>query len=193
MEEIEIKRINDELFLKLDDLVDFQNIYDSLEEKLNLIKEQNINNQLKINLLLGYRNITSQDLFCLCELILKDEKLLINSINYNSLNKENIEIFKGSIRGGETKYFNNSVLILGDINPNAMVVAKDEVYVVGKVKGKVVIRSKNGGINAASFVNAFIKIFDLCNSEVNYNNSCFIKYSNLCEGGKLYVKNHCCY
>ena len=38
MEEIEIKRINDELYLKLDDLVDFPRIYDSLEEKLNIIK-----------------------------------------------------------------------------------------------------------------------------------------------------------
>ena len=72
MEEIEIKRINDELYLKLNDLVDFQRIYDSLEEKLNIIKEQNFNNKLKLNILLGYRNITSQDLFCLCELILKD-------------------------------------------------------------------------------------------------------------------------
>ena len=191
MEEIEIKRLNDELYLKLDDLVDFQKIYDLLEEKLNLIKEQNINNQLKINLLLGYRNISSQDLFCLCELILKDERLLIKSINYSSLNKEEIEIYKGSIRGGETKYFNNSVLILGDINPNALVVAKDEVYVVGKVKGKVVIRNKNGGVNAASFINAYIKIFDLYNYSISYPNSFFIKYENLIGGGKENVKNYC--
>ena len=193
MEEIEIKRINDELYLKIDDLIDFQEIYDLLEEKLNLIKAQNINNQLKINLLLGYRKILSQDLYCLCELILKDEKLLINSITYDSLNKEEIEIYKGSIRGGETKYFNHSVLILGDINPNALVVAKDEVYVVGKVKGKIVIRNKNGGVNAASFINAYIKIFDLCNYEVNCSNSCFIKYQNLSEGEMKYVKNYSSY
>ena len=30
MEEIEIKRINDELYLKIDDLIDFQEIYDLL-------------------------------------------------------------------------------------------------------------------------------------------------------------------
>lgn len=176
---IEIKRINDELYLKLDDLVEFQKIYELLEEKLILIKEQNINNKLKINLLLGYRNISSQDLYCLCELILKDERLLIKSIEYNSLINENIEIYHGSIRGGENKYFNNSVLILGDINPNALVVAKDEVYVVGKVKGKVIIRSKNGGINAAQFQNAYIKIFDLYNYSINTNGTYFIKYSNL--------------
>lgn len=196
MGNIEIKRINDELYLKLDDLVDFQKIYNSLEEKLNLIKEQNLMHKLKINLLLGFRNITSQDLYCLCELILKDERLLIKSINYNTLNSENIEIYKGSIRGGETKIFNSSVLILGDINPNAMVIAKDEIYVVGKVKGKVIIRNKNGGVNAALFQNAYIKIFDLCNSNVNHNNSFFIKYSNLNNeigGNNFYVKNHCSY
>ena len=34
MENIEIKRINNELYLKLNDLVDFQSIYDKLDEKL---------------------------------------------------------------------------------------------------------------------------------------------------------------
>ena len=179
MQGIEIKRINDELYLKLDELVDFQKMYDNLEEKLLIIKEQNINNKLKINLLLGYRNITSQDLFCLCELILKDEKLLINSIEYNSLSKEDIEIYHGCIRGGESKIFNGSVLIIGDINPNAQVVAKDEVYVVGKVKGKVIIRNKNGGVNAAQFINAYIKIFDLYNSSINTKGTFFIKYADL--------------
>jgi hypothetical protein len=33
MENIEIKRINNELYLKLNDLVDFQSIYDKLDEK----------------------------------------------------------------------------------------------------------------------------------------------------------------
>jgi len=182
MENIEIKRINDEIYLTLNDIIEFQKIYDYLEEKLNLIKEQN--NSLKINLYLGNRNITSQDLFCLCELILKDEKLLIKSINYNSINNDHIEIYKGSIRGGETKYFNGSVLLSGDINPNALVVAKDEVYVVGKIKGKIIIRNKNGGINGALFKNACIKIFDKVNYDVNTSHAFFIKYSNLLDVGE---------
>ena len=85
MENIEIKRINDELYLKLNDLVDFQSIYDKLDEKLNMIKEQNINEKLMINLLLGYRDISSQDLFCLFELILKDEKILLKSTLLSTL------------------------------------------------------------------------------------------------------------
>lgn len=179
MGKIEIKRINDELYLNISDLESFQNIYDSLEEKLMLIKEQNINNLIKINLILGHRNISSQDLFCLCELIFKEERFLIKSIDYNSLIHNNIEIYNGSIRGGETKYFNDSVLILGDINPNALVFAINEVYVVGKVRGKIIIRSKDGGVHAAQFNNAFIKIFDLTNSCFNSNGTFFIRYNNL--------------
>ena len=89
MEKIEISRIGDDLYIKLNDLVDFQNLYDSLEEKLNLINEQS-NSILKINLILGYRKLSSQELFCLFELILKDEKFLIKSIDYDSLNHNNI-------------------------------------------------------------------------------------------------------
>ena len=179
MENIEIKRINDELYLNINDMDSFQKIYELLEEKLLLIKEQNINNKLMINLLLGHRNISSQDLYCLFELILKDEKFLVKSIEYNSLTHNDIEIYHGSIRGGETKNFNNSVLILGDINPNALVVALNELYVVGKVRGKVIIRSKDGGIHAAQFQNAYVKIFDLYNYCVNSNTTYFIKYNDL--------------
>ena len=172
MDNIEIKRINNELYLKINDLIEFQSIYDKLDEKLNMIKEQNLNEKLLINLQLGYRNISSQDLYCLFELILKDEKILLKSVEYNPLKKENIEIYDGTIRGGETKIFENSGLILGDVNPNALVIAKDELYVVGKIKGKVIIRNIDGKVDASSYHNAYIKIFDKTNCSDDYYFKC---------------------
>ena len=68
--------------------------------------------------------------------------MLINSIDCNVLVNDELELYEHTIRGGETKIFNNRVLILGDINPNALVIVKSEIYVIGKVKGKVIIRSK---------------------------------------------------
>ena len=143
MEKIEIKRINEELYINLNDLIEFQNLYDSLEERLNIIKEQTTQT-IKINLILGYRKISSQELYCLIDLILKDEKMLINSIDNNYVESNNIEIYEGTIRGGETKIFGGKVLVLGDINPNSLVIVKDEIYVIGKVKGKVIVRNKKG-------------------------------------------------
>ena len=188
MENIEISRIGDDLYIKLNDLVEFQNLYDSLEEKLNLINEQS-NTILKINLILGYREISSQELYCLFELILKDEKMLINSIESNILESDELEVYENTIRGGETKIFKNRVLILGDINPNALVIAKSEIYVIGKVKGKVIIRNKKGRIEASSFQNAYIKIFDKYNTSLNHNDVITLNYENINEkiGGKLYV------
>lgn len=188
MENIEISRVGDNLYIKLNDLVEFQNLYDSLEEKLNLINEQNCS-LLKINLILGYREISSQELFCLFELILKDEKMLVNSLECNRLINDDLELYENTIRGGETKIFNSRVLILGDINPNALVIVKKEIYVVGKVKGKVIIRNKKGKIEASSFHNAYIKIFDKYNSSLNYNDVITIDYENINNkiGGKLYV------
>ena len=188
MEKIEISRIGDDLYIKLNDLIEFQNLYDSLEEKLNLINEQS-NSILKINLILGYRKLSSQELFCLFELILKDEKMLINSIDCNVLVNDELELYEHTIRGGETKIFNNRVLILGDINPNALVIVKSEIYVIGKVKGKVIIRSKKGKIEASSFQNSYIKIFDKFNTSLNCNDVVTINYENINKkiGGKLYV------
>ena len=188
MDNIEIKRINNELYLKINDLIEFQSIYDKLDEKLNMIKEQNLNEKLLINLQLGYRNISSQDLYCLFELILKDEKILLKSVEYNPLKKENIEIYDGTIRGGETKIFENSGLILGDVNPNALVIAKDELYVVGKIKGKVIIRNIDGKVDASSYHNAYIKIFDKTNCNFNYDSPLFINYLNLNEISNRRIK-----
>ena len=60
MEIIEIKRLNDELYLKLNDLIDFQKLYDLLEEKIMLIKEQNLDNKLKFKVILLYIIIISK-------------------------------------------------------------------------------------------------------------------------------------
>ena len=188
MDIIEISRVGDDLYVKLNDLIEFQNLYDSLADKLNLINEQS-SSILKINLILGYREITSQELFCLFELILKDEKMLINSLDCNKLINDELELYENTIRGGETKIFKNRVLILGDINPNALVICKKEIYVIGKVKGKVIIRNKKGKIEASSFQNAYIKIFDKYNTSLNFDDVITIDYENINKkiGGKLYV------
>ena len=107
---------------------------------------------------------------------------------YGIYNTGFIEIYNGTIRGGETKIFENSGLILGDVNPNALVIAKDELFIVGKLKGKVIIRNKEGKVDASSYHNAYIKIFDKINTNFSYDNPLFINYLNLNETPKRGTK-----
>lgn len=45
--------------------------------------------------------------------------------------------YKGNLRSGQEVFFENSVVILGDVNPGALVISKGNVIVLGALKGQV--------------------------------------------------------
>ena len=63
-----------------------------------------------------------------------------------SHNKEDI-IHKGTIRSGDRIFSNGDLFILGDVNPGAIIQAKKNVFVWGKLLG-VAFAGENGGNNA---------------------------------------------
>ena len=92
------------------------------------------------------------------ETVLSGKSLKINSILLNSPNPTN-ELFistspkkkdiihKGTIRSGDRISSNGDLFIIGDVNPGAIVSAKDNVYVWGKLLG-IAIAGENGNKNA---------------------------------------------
>jgi len=98
---------------------------------------------------------------------------------YAMPNVDKAEVLKHDNYDKMVQYTDAYIEELYSINPNAKLVDKEEVYVVGKVKGKVIFKNKNGGVNAAQFINAYIKIFDLYNSSINTKGTFFIKYADL--------------
>lgn len=45
--------------------------------------------------------------------------------------------YKGNLRSGQEVFFENSVVILGDVNPGALVISKGNIIVLGALKGQV--------------------------------------------------------
>lgn len=45
--------------------------------------------------------------------------------------------YKGNLRSGQEVFFEKSVVILGDVNPGALVISKGNVIVLGSLKGQV--------------------------------------------------------
>jgi len=73
---------------------------------------------------------------------IKNKILLFNS------KKEDDILHKGTVRSGERISSNGDLCIIGDVNPGAIVSAKKNIYVWGKLLG-IAFAGKNGNKNAS--------------------------------------------
>ena len=76
------------------------------------------------------------------EQVIKDELLLINS------QKKDDIFHEGTVRSGERIFSNGNLCIVGDVNPGAIVSAKNNIYVWGKLLG-IAFAGKDGNKNAS--------------------------------------------
>ena len=76
------------------------------------------------------------------EQAIKDELLLINS------QKKDDIFHEGTVRSGERIFSNGNLCIVGDVNPGAIVSAKNNIYVWGKLLG-IAFAGKDGNKNAS--------------------------------------------
>ena len=72
----------------------------------------------------------------------KNKLLLINS------REKDHTLFEGTVRSGERISSNGNLCIIGDVNPGAIVSAKKNIYVWGKLLG-IAIAGKGGNKNAS--------------------------------------------
>ena len=75
------------------------------------------------------------------EKAIKDELLLIDS------QKKDDIFYEGTVRSGERIFSNGNLCIIGDVNPGAIVSAKNNIYVWGKLLG-IAFAGKDGNKNA---------------------------------------------
>jgi len=76
------------------------------------------------------------------EQAIRDELLLINS------QKKDDIFHEGTVRSGERIFSNGNLCIVGDVNPGAIVSAKNNIYVWGKLLG-IAFAGKDGDKNAS--------------------------------------------
>jgi len=144
----------------LNEEVDFQILISAIKDRLNLFKENKIATPDKIKIDLGHRKIKPFELLEIFDVVMKEGITLIDGIEAKDSEIEDTEVFDGIIRGGQIKFFDNSVMIMGDVNPGATIYCANNLYVVGTIRGKIIAKSKESQIVASVYQNCLIQIFD---------------------------------
>ena len=78
---------------------------------------------------------------------IKEQEIKNQLLSFNSSKKDDI-LHKGTIRSGERISSNGNLCIIGDVNPGAIVSAKKNIYVWGKLLG-IAFAGKSGNKNAS--------------------------------------------
>ena len=80
-------------------------------------------------------------------IFLKEQDVKKKLLSLNSEKKEDI-LYKGTVRSGDRISSNGNLCIIGDVNPGAIVSAKKNIYVWGKLLG-IAFAGKSGNKNAS--------------------------------------------
>ena len=125
-----------------------------------------INDSLSSHQILKFKNIFEKINICLLciysnnrETVLAGKSLKIDSkffnekeiknklLLFNSKNREDI-LHKGTVRSGDRISSNGNLCIIGDVNPGAIVSAKKNIYVWGKLLG-IAFAGRGGNSNSS--------------------------------------------
>ena len=100
-----------------------------------------------------------RELTCLLDLLFEKQVLLFDGINMIKKEPKNkIKIINKTIHSGEVLKIDQDALIIGQINPGAIVRFSGKLYVMGRVSGFVEGMTPNSRISGQCFKNAHIRI-----------------------------------
>ena len=139
----------------------FSSIKEPLEAKIFVVNELISSHQLaklknqfdKINIcsLCIYSNnrntVLSGKSLKIDSAFIKEQEIKNKLLLFNSTKKEDI-LHVGTVRSGERISSNGNLCIIGDVNPGAIVSAKKNIYVWGKLLG-IAFAGKSGNKNAS--------------------------------------------
>ena len=169
-------------YFEIFSLEDLDNIHETLRKFFSKkepieAKILSINESISIHQLSKLKNhLDNLNVFSLCiysndrNTILTGKSLRINStflkeqevknklLLFNSKDKDDI-LHEGTVRSGDRISSNGNLCIIGDVNPGAIVSAKNNIYVWGKLLG--IAFAGNTGNNNASIASLYLKPLQL--------------------------------
>jgi septum site-determining protein MinC len=178
MEFINFRSENNTLIMTLNEEADFKILIDSIHDRLKVLKEKPSMHPPYVSLVLGKRKLKPGELLELIDVFMKEDIMLIDSIIAANLEEQRIEVIESSIRAGQILKFDNSVMVIGDVHSGATIMARNNIYIVGKLMGNAVVKSKRGKIVSAIYQNAIVRIYDSCPSIITSSNGELLTYEN---------------
>lgn len=142
---VTIKGTKDGFTLLLDDQCSYQELLEEIEEKLSVTTRDTDNNRLiPVRLEVGNRYLNKEQIATISELIRTKKKLYVEQVNSNVLTKAEAEKMHQEnrivkvvkmIRSGQVLEITGDLLLIGDVNPGAKVIATGNIYVMGVLRG----------------------------------------------------------
>jgi len=165
---VNMKGTKDGFVLRLDDQCAYSDLVEELKKK---VLEGGIDGKVDVQLYLGYRYCTDEQIDELIHIVQETEQLIVANVQSEVLtvhesNQKMIEsqdTYLGVVRSGQILRSSGDIIIVGNVNPNGRVEAGGNVYVLGKLKGIVhagVQGNKEAIIAASRFEATHIMIAD---------------------------------
>jgi len=139
--QIEFEKLKEKLKLKLipmrsllkkaDTAIEFVNRELTPEEENELIDIIKINTDISITMVFS-KNVCSTD-----------KELTKKTISNFIALEGNTKFHKGNLRSGRKLEFDGNLVILGDVNPGAEVIASGNIIVLGRLSGSIIAGSKD--------------------------------------------------
>ncbi len=147
-----IKGLNNGIIVVLDSVLDFEILKEKVTKKFRDSSKFLGNAQVALSF--EGRELTDEQQLELVQIIseqseLKIVCLVVNDPDKEALFQKNIDnaqsctnnsngcFYKGNLRSGQSLEFDNSVVIIGDVNPGASVISKGNIVVLGALRGTV--------------------------------------------------------
>ncbi|MEB2299992.1 septum site-determining protein MinC [Lysinibacillus xylanilyticus] len=138
---VNMKGTKDGFILHLDDQCAYVDLVEELKKK---VSESGIDSKVDVQLYLGYRYCSDEQIKELIKSVQETEQLIVSKVQSEVLtvhesNQKRIEsqqdTYLGVVRSGQVLRSPGDIIIVGNVNPNGRVEAAGNVYVLGKLKG----------------------------------------------------------
>lgn len=159
---VTIKGTKSGLVLKLDDKCAYSDLLAELRQR---VSDSELEGLSDVQLDVGYRYCNEDELKELMNIIYEAHNLHISKIHSHVITVEECneriqekqsETYIGIVRSGQVLTADGDLVIIGDVNPNAKIIAGGSIYVLGRLKG-IAHAGSNGNedaVIAASWLEA---------------------------------------
>jgi septum site-determining protein MinC len=142
---VTIKGTKDGLVLLLDDKCSFDLLVEELNDKLTAGSSQMLNGPvISVKVKAGNRYLTAEQEEKLLEVLKQKENLILDHIESEVITKAEAEEMRKDaqvvtvskvVRSGQVLDIQGDLLLIGDVNPGATVMATGNIYILGSLKG----------------------------------------------------------
>ncbi|WP_294578578.1 septum site-determining protein MinC [uncultured Thomasclavelia sp.] len=156
---IKVKGVNNHLVFVFDDSQEFNSLLQEFKSLLEspLLKSDGYYPKAFFDF--QSRILSADQLIELLDLLFEKQVLLFAGVKLEKKEKKNkIKVINQTVHAGEVLELDQDTLIIGQINPGAIVRFVGKLYVLGRVSGFIEGLSANARVSGQCFKNAHIRI-----------------------------------